>query len=460
MQVETSKQKPATELAGTDKLWVVMLLAPVAMDYRFDDNVTGSIGLYSTVLGLNLFGAWRLVDRYGLPVGNAISATLVVGIVFVVTALAGGVVNGSDLVSLLRTGSAIMVYVIVIIGIAALSRSDVHPAAVWRIAMGMAAAGLVFQVMMVALFRGLNFATLRYEVLTGGTPALSALAIVAIVYGGWRFRYLAYSALLAFLVFISITRTHLLVTGVTLLVLVLAAPFRALTQHSLARALQIAPLVLLAVVAVDAVFPVSQLDRWWDRLVTERNMHRGIDITEMTRVSEATYQFRQLEESTVGLLIGFGPAAQTRFDDQAAALVNYFIGNNYGVNWRGGGFGHNNYIGTIYVGGLIAGTLLLLSQFLALAQVPGLLRQLGRMQRGEERLLLMSIPAALVGYMALGLLSGTMGARSSAALLAASMAMVWWLRAHVRAVAPRPTPTRRYARYQPTVAATPRQALD
>src|SRR5690606_3572721 len=144
---------------------------------------------------------------------------------------------------------------------------------------------------------------------------------------------------------------------------------------------------------------VSQLDRWWDRLVAERGTHRGIDITQLTRVSEAGYQFKQLEESSTGLLIGFGPASQTRFDDQAAALVNYFIGNNYGANWRSGGFGHNNYIGTFYVGGIIAGTLLLLSQFLALAQVPALLRRFGRMDHGEERLLLMAIPTALVGYM-------------------------------------------------------------
>jgi hypothetical protein len=285
---------------------------------------------------------------------------------------------------------------------------------------------------MVAALRGVNFSTLRYEVLTGGAPALSALAIVALVYGGWQFRYLLYSALLGFLIFVSITRTHLFVIAVMLGALLIAAPFRALTQRSLLRAMQIAPLLLLTVLAVDTVFPVSQLDRWWDRLVSERDTHRGVDITEITRLGEASYQFQQLEESTVGLLIGFGPAAQTQFDDQARTLVTFIIGNNYGSLWRSGGFGHNNYVGTFFVGGIIAGTILLLSQFLALFQVPGLLRYYSRMDRGEERLLMLSIPTALVGYMAIGVLSGTMGARSSAALLAASIALVWWLKSHAR----------------------------
>jgi len=448
MQTEPNGNSSTVELNGIDRLWVLMLLAPIAMDYRFDDNAAGSIGLYSIVLGLNLFGAWRLVDRYGLPAGNALAATLVAAIIFVVTALVGGLLDGSDLVSLLRTGSSLVVYVVVLIGVAALSRSGIHPGAVWRLALAMAVVGLLFQLLMVAWLRGVNFATLRYEVLTGGTPALAALVVVAAVYGGWRPRYVLYTALLAFLIFISITRTYLLSTAITLAVLVLVAPVRALSQRSFVRALQIAPLIVLAVLAIDTVFPVSQLDRWWGRLVSDTTSHRGIDVTEITRFGEASYQLQRLADSTTGFLVGFGPAAKTRFDDQATAIVTLFLGE-YGSTWRGGGFGHNNYVGTFFVGGIVAGTLLLLSQFLALAQVPVLLRQLGRMTHGEERLLLMSIPAALVGYMTIGLLSGTMGARSSAALFAASIALVWWLKARLKlgaveaAILAQPAPARR-----------------
>lgn len=428
MQIETGQQVLGCELDGADKLWVLMLFAPVAIDYRFDDNVAGSIGLYSLVLALNVLGAWQLVMRFGLPLGNAISSTLIVSIIFAVTALFGGIVYGSDLVSLLRSGASLIVYVMVLVGIAALSRSGARPASIWRLVMTTAAAGLVFQVVMVAWLRGLDFSSLRYEVLTGGATALAALAVVATAYGGWRIRYLVYSVLVAFLVFVSVTRTYLLVSGAMLLVLVLAAPIRTLTQRSLARAAQLMPFVLIAVLAVDAIFPVSQVDRWWDRLVSTRIAHRGIDVTGLTRIGELTYQLEQLEESTIGLLIGFGPAAQTRFDDQVAALVTYLVGGDYGMIWRGGGFGHNNHFGVFYVGGIAAGTLLLLSQFLALVQVPGLLRRYGRMSNGEERLLLMAIPTALVGYMALGAFSGTMGARSSAALLGACLGMVWWLK--------------------------------
>jgi hypothetical protein len=133
-----------------------------------------------------------------------------------------------------------------------------------------------------------------------------------------------------------------------------------------------------------------------------------------------------LSEAPEGLLFGFGPAAVTEFDDLSAQIVASAIGVS-GGQWEGSGFGHNNYVGTIYVGGILFGGALLIMQLATAFAGISVFRHCAALPLGLDRTLLLAMPLAVVAYLLYGLLGGTMASRSASALFGMSLASVWWL---------------------------------
>lgn len=107
-----------------------------------------------------------------------------------------------------------------------------------------------------------------------------------------------------------------------------------------------------------AVFEPEIAARWITRLGSSDRI--GFDLTGATRIAEATYQIQRLAQDSLGLFFGFGHAAETYFAGPAAKLVASVLGAS-GADYSGHGYGHNFYVGLVYVGGLLFGGPVILS---------------------------------------------------------------------------------------------------
>lgn len=426
--MDSDKAKPSATVPGLKiaKIGLWMTLAPVLLDYRTPEGTSWAVPLYTGIMLISLAGTAILIARFGFTTWSRYRAVLAIATGFGIISLVSGFYWGNPTEVVLRTSPSLFLYASGMASIGALMSSRLDPRLLWPSVLKAAFIGMMLQVVIVQLFIGINLSTVRFQILTGGAPLVSAFLVTALFFGGWNFWRATMSVIHLSLVMISVTRTQIAVLLAALVFFLAAARERALQMNRLGVIVLGLVSVVLAVIVVDAVLPVSPIARWMARLTVVEASHYGYDVTELTRVGEVRQQIALLQKSPTAMLIGYGAASPTGMDQESKTLLRALVGQET-AEWVGQGIGHNSYVGMFFVGGILGGGILLLMQLWVLTRAYMVTRLLSsRLYRVRNRLILCA-PVGYCAYMAFGALAGTLGARSTAMLFAIATGFTLWM---------------------------------
>jgi len=277
---------------------------------------------------------------------------------------------------------------------------------------------------------GINLAVSRYEYLSGATiPASALLAIGAVLHLGAKEILIAVTNVA--IILISVTRTQLAVIIGQLASVFFAAPALAF-RLTVIKKVGAVLLLGLSIIAIDIAAESGLTHRWLVRLTVGRTMKA--DPTALTRYAEVHYMFGQLTASVTQCLIGNGIAARTKLTGPSAALAAKLVGKESVTSVRSNGFGHNNHMSVLFVGGLFFGAPLLLLNFLNGFQAFVLMRRLFKPNAYARELVYIGIWGSLIviGMLAVGFFSGIYSQRADCLWYGIGTGMLYWTRGEVK----------------------------
>ncbi len=375
-----------------------ILAAVWMLDFRTTEDNDLSIflriylGIYATA-----FGAFLLLDSDERPRIPGLTPFLGSVALFVLVAFSTGLFSGQTLPQMFALATPSFIYISSAYATARMVTTT-NPSTMRKllavICVGYVISGVVVQ----RLIGGeIDFATIRYQILTGATvPALGYLECL-LLFGLTVTEWAALTG--GFLVvFLSVTRTYL-IAALVQFAGILPGVSRLISPRLLALAL--AGLLFIAGLMQYGAFG---LDRWTERLYNTKTS-RGGDVTLYSRESEWSYMTSAFLRGGRTMMVGNGLAAETVF---------YFPPEIGGGSSRSVGFGHNQHLSILFTGGLAGGGLLLFLQFLQGLQSVQLLMRLSRMRDRHSDTLFLAAWGALIiiGVIATTFFSSVLNNRS------------------------------------------------
>jgi|GEM_PF-3658163 len=276
---------------------------------------------------------------------------------------------------------------------------------------------------------GINLAVSRYEYLSGATiPASALLCIGAVLHLGGKEILVAITNVA--IILISVTRTHLAVIVGQLAAVFLAAP-ALVFRPAVIKKIGAVALLVLSVIAIDIVAETGLTSRWLARLTAGQTMKA--DPTALTRYAEVHYMWGQFTASITQSLLGNGIAARTKLTGPSAKLAATLVGKGSVTSVRSTGFGHNNHMSVLFVGGVLFGGPLLFLNFANGFQALILMRRLFRPNPYSQELEQIGIWGALIvlGMLAVGFFSGTFADRPACLWYGIGTGMLYWAKEQV-----------------------------
>jgi hypothetical protein len=279
------------------------------------------------------------------------------------------------------------------------------------LAVGLVAAAVKFVVGF--YYYDLDIENVRYQIIAGSIPLLFAYGFAGMFSKGRKLALLSISIAL-FIVALSVTRAYIIVFGISALVCIYSYS-RTASRLSGTLVLVIATSILA--VTLTELFP-GVLGRWTYRMT---NSGFDVDLTAAFRVAEAEFQLRRLWSDGEGLLFGFGHAAKTGLAGDNVRLIAGELGRE-ATNFSSFGYGHNLYVGLLYVGGLVGGVPVVVAFFQLLWK--GLRHARQASASPTDKFLLIWGVSAFAGYLVAGMLAGTFGDRSISFFFGVSAGLV------------------------------------
>jgi hypothetical protein len=290
----------------------------------------------------------------------------------------------------------------------------------------------ILHLLAVSASRGpIDLSTSRFEVLSGSVvPSLGILAV------GLAQRLSKLDILVVLLnlaiALLSVTRTLVIALAVQLATMFISRPsiiFRRATLKGVA----IFGLIMLAIVATDYAAETGLTARWMERLFLSHKL--GTDPSGLSRIAETHFMWDRFDASLETMVFGNGLAAVTSAVGREQARTQLLVGRDDKNQLHSIGIGHENYVGILYVAGLLGGGGLLLIQFLNAIQSVTLIRDLQRrtslFRAGDAHV---GIWGGLIvlGMLTLGFLAGTFQDRDECLWLGVGTGMLYWARELVR----------------------------
>lgn len=255
-------------------------------------------------------------------------------------------------------------------------------------------------------YTGLNLEEVRYQIISGATIMLFSYAVASLVVEKRKYMWLSLFLSLG-IVFLSLTRTYILVFVFASFFAMLSLPSNRI-KANLIKSFSMILVFVLIVFFLQLFFP-SISDRWVQRFFSYQSTG-GEDITTLTRIAEINGQIQYMKNDILGFIFGFGIAAPTEWSGIEMSHLYRILG--IEAEAEGYSYGHNFYVGCIYVGGIIAGLLFIsLLLFIPLITFFKIKRTFNFLPQNERFIALFSL-CAVLGYSFYGLLGGTLGDRS------------------------------------------------
>jgi hypothetical protein len=386
----------------TDQLVLILYLLTLVFDFRRADGDDGSLVVVLGLGNLALGVALLLIER---RFRRSVLLWTIPFVLLIVAATATGLLHGQPIYDVVSRTVPVAIFIMAIVIVASF-RSGRDNGWMISVVAVVALVAVFWKILFGFAYYGLNIENVRYQIIAGSLPLVFAYGLTGFLVHRRRLMMLATAAALM-TVALSVTRTYLVVFAISAIAAILSMPrsrFSSVTKRTIATAA-----VLLVGVTLIAVFEPEVAARWITRFGSYDRI--GFDLTGATRIAEATYQIQRLDQDGFGLLFGFGHAAETRFAGTAADQVRSVLGAQ-GVDYLGHGYGHNFYLGLIYVGGILFGGPVILAFAAMLLKARSVARrQWSNLTKDEQFTLIWGL-AGFAGYTAYGLLGGTFGDRA------------------------------------------------
>ena len=171
--------------------------------------------------------------------------------------------------------------------------------------------------------------------------------------------------------------------------------------------------------------------RWVERLTINKSM--GADPTALTRIAEDRFMLQEFTSTFEGFVFGHGLAAETSLIGPEAMLAGSLVGFK-SVLFHSIGFGHNNYLSILFVGGLLSGVPLLVMLLSNGFGSLRLIRILLTDKTQDQTFAYIGLWGALIviGMLLEGLFGGTFGDRGSCLWYGIGTGMFYWARDELR----------------------------
>lgn len=254
-------------------------------------------------------------------------------------------------------------------------------------------------------YYGLDIGSVRYQILSGATIMLFCYGIVSFFITKNKYYFISLILSLG-LVLVSVTRTYIVIYIFVFLSCLMSLPYKnfAKTIYKISVAFFFIILILWILITLNPVFE----ERWLSRLFI--NEASGNDLTALTRISEAKGQLELMSNDIFGALFGFGISAKTYWSGQEVNEIINILGSKFDTS--GYSYGHNLYIGILYVGGIIFGIpVIFILMFLPILALIKFKKLYGKLNVNQKNIGLFAICSAF-GYLFYGFLAGTFGDRS------------------------------------------------
>lgn len=254
----------------------------------------------------------------------------------------------------------------------------------------------------------LNIETVRYQIISGATILLFSYGASGFILQKQRMMF--FSLLLSLgVVFISVTRTYILVFLISILLAFFSLPLK-LMFIKLRKFINAIFVLFVLFILFYFTEPLI-VERWVARIFSSRETG-GQDITSLTRIAEIKGQLEYLFNDILGFLFGFGISANTYWSGQELHEIISTLGVNFET--VGYSYGHNLYVGSLYVGGVIFSIpMLFCILFTPLYGIYFFKKNYNKMESYHIFILFFSI-CSVLGYLVYGMMAGLLGDRSIA----------------------------------------------
>lgn len=378
--------------------------------------------LISTVVFFLSLRIFKIRVDLGPLAGNALSVAVCA--IFVAVSMISGIAEHNDLAKVFADEIPAILFIYSLVIVAIIAQAGLKPEDVLGIVAVAAVMAIIARIPIIAALYGIDFNTVRFQILCGATPIGSAY-ILSRLPAGFRARDWAFAFAQLAIILVSVTRTEILVFAGMAAVLV---PFmaRRLLRPSAILSFALGGSVLVAAVyGFGTLIPGNPLDRWINR--TASYQIGDVDMSGLDRESQALFQLEQLRNAGIEKYIGFGIAAR---GGNYAPIEAYEIARGVG---NGGlyvptGFADETYISLIFLGGIIGGGPLLLAQLIwlwnSIRSVPFILRTNSR-----KKTWIVIAPLAVVGLQVTNILGASFGDRSQSVFFGLCLGTVGWITA-------------------------------
>lgn len=402
--------------------WVFDVRAAAGFDVGWLVYVQLLSFLASTGVFLLSLRIFKLRIDLGPLAGNALNVAVCA--IFVAVSLFSGIVEHNDLMKVFAGEIPTILFIYSLVIVAIIAQAGLKPEDVLEIVAVAAVAAILVRIPVIAALYGIDFNTVRFQILCGATPIGSAY-ILSRLPPGFRVRDWAFTFVQTVIILVSVTRTEILVfAGMAAALFPFMA--RRLLRPSAILGIATTVVVLVAsIYALGTLIPGSPLDRWMNRTASYQT--GDVDFSGLDRESQALYQLQQLSDAGIEKYIGFGIAAR---GGNYAPIEAYELARGIG---KGGlyvptGFADETYISLIFLGGVIGGGPLLLAQFVwfwnSLRSIPFILKTYPR-----KLTWVVIAPLAVVGLQVTNILGASFGDRGQSVFFGLCLGTVGWITA-------------------------------
>lgn len=321
------------------------------------------------------------------------------------------------LIEIFRNSAPLVNFALAISVVLDMRAQRYNPTSVWRSIILLSTISAISKITLIVAFSNIPINEIRYQIISGAAPILCGVFVSSLLDGHFR-RNAIPSMINIIALILAVTRTYIIIFAAQILAMMIFRYKSVLSRRSITTAVA-ATASALAVIAVAAYLPGNPIGRWTERVfLSERAI--GYDLTSLTRKAENNYQIRKISSSADSIIFGQGIGTRSYFDADTARPYYATLKIRHD-EFHSEGFGHNNYISIIYIGGIVFGLPFLIALVIPLLDCGSLL---SRIKEGE----LSAIPVSYIAYIVFGLLAGTFGDRQVALFFGLCTGSLLWLK--------------------------------
>lgn len=419
-----SADSPARQLDQKNaSFYLIAFFFPWIFDYQAADNNTTNTIVQSSIIIVSICVFLNFISIYKkISLSKEVSNIIYLLSVWLLGAIFSGLLHDSEVVEIIKASVSPVMFIIGVIFTYKILSIEQDYYIFRRNMLFIMTCVVVERAGYAILTSNADIIGIRYYILSSVIEIFSAY-IVAGYFKRLAGRDIIGGIIHFGVVFISLTRTVLL-TATVMFALPYISRLSLLFNKVVLGRLVLVSLIVIAVASLGTGSTV--LEAWTSRFTSEGTANIGIDPTAATRLAEIDFQVNSLLESTENLLMGLGIAAVTSLTGDWAILVAIYQGAGV-IDLHDRGFGHCQYTGYVFTGGILFGSFALIATIKTLIVAFKVARGcIGLSLDSELGFLGLWGSLGVVGTSVYGLLAGVFANRGFSLFYGVTVGMMFW----------------------------------